>query len=505
MKPRYSSILLALGTLCRAWRATFSDATQCEDMTITWAGTGGEQLGPPFVVRLAAFGLAPLTVSIPTAAWSDATQSGSYKLNIPWPAGTKFVAAMDDGFGSGTGGVTGIQTVNSSSNSSCITSAITQPDHVFDVLGTFIQCSVVTMNWTEPATSSTLITGLVPNGIAFQLDPPVRNSKSTTWNLNIREGTAFVLVYVPPSGPGLASSLLVSQKGGDEACLSSGAYPSVTASQTGVSQVTSTATSSAPVSPTSSPSSGASRTNSPNLGAIIGATLGAVAFLLALLALAFCLHRRKHRFARVRAGSPTLGKEINLESNDGGLGHDMTTHQRNLPEGMVVLPFVLPGTSSTQACLHFKRLTWCFLRSPPLSSLAYHSQTRFPILSNAITQPLLLTGFDFVETPTSTTRKQPPPSQTRSGVGRQMSRETFTTAESSSGPGTSSGRRDRSNTGDSEPMIIQHADGGSVPMQPRPREVIELPPNYDQLPRSLPRQPAVDDQVRSQGGSQWKI
>ncbi|QRV98033.1 alphaherpesvirus glycoprotein E domain protein [Ceratobasidium sp. AG-Ba] len=457
MKPRYSSILLALGTLCRAWRATFSDATQCEDMSITWAGTGGEQLGPPFVVRLAAFGLAPLTVSIPTAAWSDATQSGSYKFNIPWPAGTKFVATMDDGFGSGTGGVTGIQAVNSSSNSSCITSAITQPDHVFDVLGTFIQCSVVTMNWTEPATSSTLITGLVPNGIAFQLDPPVRNSKSTTWNLNIREGTAFVLMYVPPSGPGLASSLLVSQKGGDEACLSSGAYPSVTASQTGVSQATSIATSSAPASPSSSPSSGASRSSSPNLGAIIGATLGAVAFLLALLALAFCLYRRKHRFARVRAGSPTLGKEINLDSNDGGLGHDMTTHQRNLPEGMVVLPFVLPGTSSTQ------------------------------------------------ETPTSTTRKQPPPSQTRSGVGRQMSRETFTTAESSSGPGTSSGRRNRSNTGDSEPMIIQHADGGSVPIQPRPREVIELPPNYDQLPRSLPRQPAADDQVRSQGESQRKI
>jgi hypothetical protein len=166
--------------------------------------------------------------------------------------------------GSGTGGVTGIQTVLTSSNSSCVTTAITQPEHVFDLYGTYVQCSVLSMNWSEPATSSTLVTGLIPNGVAFQLDvriknpflltysyfgsvsssqPPAANSKSTTWNMNIPAGTAFVLMYVAPSGPGLTSPLLVSGgNGASDACMSSGAYPSATASQVGVAEATGTAT-----------------------------------------------------------------------------------------------------------------------------------------------------------------------------------------------------------------------------------------------------------------------
>ncbi|KAG8791734.1 hypothetical protein FRC12_008266 [Ceratobasidium sp. 428] len=443
MRPRYCSILLALGTLCHAWRAEFSEATQCGDMTVKWAGTGGEKLGPPFVARLAAFGLAPLTINIPETAWNDAKQSGSYSFNIPWPTNTKFVAAMDDGFGDGSGGVTGIQSVQSSSNSGCLTNAVTQPEHVFDVFGTYIQCSVVTMNWTQPATSTTRITGLVPNGIPFRLNAPTVNTKSTTWNLNIPGGTAFVLMYIPSSGPSLTSQLLVSQaQGGNDACMGSGAYPSATAPQTGVAEATSA------TSPTS-PATNATGSGTPKLGPIIGATIGAVAFLCALLGLGFFFYRRKHSFARVRPESPGLDKEMNLETDtshlDSAHGNDPEQY-RNLPEGAVASPFVLPSVTSTQ------------------------------------------------ETPLSSNRKTTLPSSARSPTSqsptaRRMSRETLTSAESSHGaPGTSSARRDQSETTEeSEPVFIQHADGGSVPIQPRPREVIELPPNYDQVPRPLPR------------------
>ncbi|KAG8688191.1 hypothetical protein FRC08_011554 [Ceratobasidium sp. 394] len=331
MRPTYCVVFLTLGTLCWAWQATFGDATQCQDMTVEWAGIGGEKLRPPFVVRLAAFGLAPLIINIPTSAWSDAAQSGSYNFTIPWPADTKFVAVMDDGLGSGTGGVTGIQSVKASSNSSCVTSAITQPEHVFDVHGTYIQCSVVSMNWTEPATNATRVAGLVPNGVAFGLDLPVANSKSTTWDLNIPGGTAFVLMYMAPSGSGLTSQLLISQSnGGSNTCLGSGTYPSATASQTGIAQATQT----------SGASVSAGRSNTSKLGSIIGATLGTVALLCALLVLVFCLYRRKHRFARVRQ-SPGLDKEINLESNT-------SQYYRDLPEGAVALPFELPTEASTR-------------------------------------------------------------------------------------------------------------------------------------------------------------
>lgn len=97
MAPRHYGILLALGTFCHAWQAQFSQATQCEDVTVKWSGTGGEKLGPPFVVRLAAFGLAPLQYEIPTSAWNDSAQAGSYRFFMPWPGNTEFVASMDDG------------------------------------------------------------------------------------------------------------------------------------------------------------------------------------------------------------------------------------------------------------------------------------------------------------------------------------------------------------------------------------------------------------------------
>lgn len=39
---------------------------------------------------------------------------------------------------------------------------------------------------------------------------------------------------------------------------------------------------------------------------------------------------------------------------------------------------------------------------------------------------------------------------------------------------------------DDEPMVIRHEDGGAVPLQ-RVREIIELPPGYDQLPPPPPQ------------------
>jgi hypothetical protein len=97
MKLGHCSILLALGTLCQAWRADFSDAVQCETVTVNWAGSAGEHIGPPFVVRMAAFGLAPLTITMPTSAWNNLTRVGSFSFSMPWPEGTKFITAMDDG------------------------------------------------------------------------------------------------------------------------------------------------------------------------------------------------------------------------------------------------------------------------------------------------------------------------------------------------------------------------------------------------------------------------
>lgn len=100
MKPRHCAILLALGTQCAAWirKANFSDIVQCGTVSVDWAaGNETELIGPPFVVRMAAFGLAPLTITIPESAWNFETRVGSYKFSMPWPEGTQFMTSFDDG------------------------------------------------------------------------------------------------------------------------------------------------------------------------------------------------------------------------------------------------------------------------------------------------------------------------------------------------------------------------------------------------------------------------
>ncbi|KDN47871.1 hypothetical protein RSAG8_03291, partial [Rhizoctonia solani AG-8 WAC10335] len=148
-------------------------------------------------------------------------------------------------------------------------------------------CSQVSLNWTEPATSQTLITGLVPSGVTFQLDRPLTGSKSTTWDLNIEAGTAFISAI-------------------------SNSEPSNSRS---------------------------------NLGPILGAVFGVLA-LLGALGVWIALRRRRRKWV-----VPQLTKEVDLDVRNAhskpqfDRGHSSTSPH---PEGAVILPFILPYSDSHQ-------------------------------------------------------------------------------------------------------------------------------------------------------------
>ncbi|KAK7469041.1 hypothetical protein VKT23_003535 [Stygiomarasmius scandens] len=444
-------VLFALGTLSRAWQADFSDAAQCGTVTVNWNATANEQIGPPFVVRMAAFGLAPLIITAPSASWSDSSRAGSFSFSVPWPEGTDYISTMDDGFGAGTGGISGIQTVKSSSNSSCLSTDVTEPQHIFDIAGSFVQCSLVSMNWSEPSTAQTQIAGLVPNGVAFQLDPPLTNSKSTTWDLNIPAGTAFVLIYSDASGNGNMTSPLLQSlgDGSDSSCLSSGAHPSATASQIGIAQVSVTATpstSGASVAPSTTQDSESSKNRS-KLGPILGAVFGVLAFLVALGLLLCIIMRRRKRPRVLRPFSQELSKGINLDAQETQLQLGSPSPSPRSPRGDTILPFVLPYAGSSQ----------------DNSSTSRRSDKRPPHSPHSPSNPSNTSDSSHGYTNTTNTFGQP-----------------------SSPPGLRSSRHVSSETGqenENEPVIIRHEDGGAVTL-PRVREVIELPPGYDQLPSS---------------------
>ncbi|KAG8690271.1 hypothetical protein FRC11_012769, partial [Ceratobasidium sp. 423] len=165
-----------------------------------------------------------------------------------------------------------------------------------------------------------------------------------------------------------------------------------------------------------------------------GAVFGALA-LLGALGLGVCIALRRRRRRRVAPRIPERAKEVNFDAENVqpiqqyGRGYSTGPHH---PEDAIILPFILPSNTSQQENARL---------NPP--------------------------------------RKRP----------HETSGGTVDTSDLSQvyGTGTSTNQSTlgfRSDP-DDEPMIIRHEDAGAI-IPARTREVIELPPGYDQLPRPLP-------------------
>ena len=102
--------------------------------------------------------------------------------------------------GRGTGGVSLIQTVGSSSDTSCLTADASSMSSFFTLNpATPSQCSPQTVSWNstryrEPPD----IRGFIPGGQPFTLDRPTSNSTTqTVWDVHIREGTQIFFLVQP--------------------------------------------------------------------------------------------------------------------------------------------------------------------------------------------------------------------------------------------------------------------------------------------------------------------
>jgi len=198
---------------------------------------------------------------------------------------------------------------------------------------------------------------------------------------------------------------------------------------------------------------------SSKLGPILGAVFGVLAFLVALGLLLCIIMRRRKRSRVLRPFSQELSKGINLDAQETQL--QLGSPSPRSPRGGTILPFVLPYAGSSQGLY--------------LLILA-HSQ--------------LISLFSTDNSSTSRRSDKHPPHSPHSSSNPSNASEssygTNTFGQPSSPPGLRSPRHVSSETGqenENEPVIIRHEDGGAVPL-PRVREVIELPPGYDQLPSS---------------------
>ncbi|CAG8723453.1 7795_t:CDS:2, partial [Acaulospora colombiana] len=213
--------------LVDAFSTSFTPAVSCGSFTVNWNATAEQSIGPPFSLLIVPVNNAdapsdtsagrgpsglspPIRLNLPDSVWNAASRSGTHTIDqLPLRAGERFIVAMDDGFGYGTGGVSLIQRVEISGaqTASCLPDSSAN-SNVFFSIGSFspAQCSPLSILVNSPIE----VRGFVPGGSPFSLDMPASTSGNATilWSVNVATGSSFVLLYRAQNGDIATSGLM---------------------------------------------------------------------------------------------------------------------------------------------------------------------------------------------------------------------------------------------------------------------------------------------------------
>ncbi|KAH9080495.1 hypothetical protein EDB83DRAFT_2513473 [Lactarius deliciosus] len=123
-------------------RILYSHIQQCGPFNISFAG-GTPPTALPLTLTVLPFNSTPLVFTIPQSAWDTSTASGSYVAFLPFQEGVSLMASLDDASGNSAALTSEVMQIDSSDNTSCISTAAnaTTPS-TFQLLGdTVSQCS----------------------------------------------------------------------------------------------------------------------------------------------------------------------------------------------------------------------------------------------------------------------------------------------------------------------------------------------------------------------------
>ncbi|ETW77988.1 hypothetical protein HETIRDRAFT_479158 [Heterobasidion irregulare TC 32-1] len=282
----------------RAYSWAFDNSpTQCEDLSLSISGSGGQA---PYTLLIVPTGPSPLANNIEARTIQSIpfNSSTSLKFKLAYPANSSFVAVVSDASGFGTGGTSIAATVQNSADTSCYDSTkdVAGP-WVFstDPTGGLTQCESVRLYWNSALTNGTVsFVGVIPGGQSFSIPNSTLSTNSLTgtgfnWTVDVRASTTMLVVAGDDRGIGVGGSAQYTigyATSSASNCLTDNSPSSTAGDPAGGSYPTSTNGSGTGG---SSSSSGGSHT-----GAIVGGVVGGIAALIVGILLGlFCLKRRR--------------------------------------------------------------------------------------------------------------------------------------------------------------------------------------------------------------------
>lgn len=306
-----SSVIFLASLISQAHAANFTfsfgDATQCDDFPISWSGGS-----PPFSLQLTPLFGTPRTVQIPSSSFSNGR--GSFQTQLPFNISSSFIATLSDASGFGTGGTSSVLKVGKPvGNINC---NVTDPgvDFFFELNTALQQCRPYTFSGYDKAVQPITITGVVPGGTSFFLNPPT-GPTSYDWLADAAAGTSIIFIMTDSQGrKGGSSDQKLVGVSDDSSCLSSQSPSSVSIVPSATASNPTTTSSGADHSGSSSPS-GDTASHGVSGAVIAGAIVAAVIGILAigLIVWFFCTRRRRQSYSsydrRSRVNPIDLGQE----------------------------------------------------------------------------------------------------------------------------------------------------------------------------------------------------
>ncbi|KAF8917015.1 hypothetical protein CPB85DRAFT_233762 [Mucidula mucida] len=161
--------VLALGqqvVLAKRFKFNFdNNVTQCEPVSISFRGSEVPADSIPVTLTILPLSAPPIAIDIPNAAINS---SGVYVTFFPLPAGTQFLASLDDAEGQNSARVSDLYRVLDSDDASCLPPVeSTTSSSLFSISENIEQCNTFSVQYNT--TTAPSIRLLEPKGKSFLL------------------------------------------------------------------------------------------------------------------------------------------------------------------------------------------------------------------------------------------------------------------------------------------------------------------------------------------------
>jgi hypothetical protein len=157
-------ILFFLHSVVAFTTIRFSSIRQCGPFNVTFSGNQPTAL--PLALTVVPFGSPAISISIPlpNPEWDSKTSTGVAITFLPYPAGTTFIASLDDAQGQGTGFTSDIIRILQSDDTSCVSTA--GEVQTYTAEPPFSQCQPFNVTFDPTQAVPPVVRLFVPNGQA---------------------------------------------------------------------------------------------------------------------------------------------------------------------------------------------------------------------------------------------------------------------------------------------------------------------------------------------------